>query len=167
MHFALIDRVVERDESRLVAVKAVSLSEEYLQDHFPSFPVLPGVFMLEALVQSDAPVPVHYIHGTHDRDTHAMRAHVRALAKRRPQITVTDFHQTPLADEVAGRDYDHAGLITEEWLLANTPSEAADYYICGPRPFLRAAVAALSLAGVPADRIHYEFFGPADELLAA
>ena len=52
MHFALIDRVVERDESRLVAVKAVSLSEEYLQDHFPSFPVLPGVFMLEALVQA-------------------------------------------------------------------------------------------------------------------
>lgn len=127
----------------------------------------PMVAMLEALVQSDAPVPVHYIHGTHDRDTHAMRAHVRALAKRRPQITVTDFHQTPLADEVAGRDYDHAGLITEEWLLANTPSEVADYYICGPRPFLRAAVAALSLAGVPADRIHYEFFGPADELLAA
>lgn len=52
MHFALIDRVVERDEHRLVAVKAVSLSEEYLQDHFPSFPVLPGVFMLEALVQA-------------------------------------------------------------------------------------------------------------------
>lgn len=52
MHFALIDRIVERDEQRLVAVKAVSLSEEYLQDHFPSFPVLPGVFMLEALVQA-------------------------------------------------------------------------------------------------------------------
>ncbi|WP_287885024.1 MULTISPECIES: NO-inducible flavohemoprotein [Paracoccus] len=127
----------------------------------------PMVAMLEALVQSGAQVPVHYIHGTHDRDTHAMRAHVRALAEGRPQIRVTDFHQTPLADEVAGRDYDHAGLITEEWLLANTPAGEADYYICGPRPFLRAAVAALSLAGVPSDRIHYEFFGPADELLAA
>lgn len=127
----------------------------------------PMVAMLEALVQSGAQVPVHYIHGTHDRDTHAMRAHVRALAEGRPQIRVTDFHQTPLPDEVAGRDYDHAGLITEEWLLASTPVGEADYYICGPRPFLRAAVAALSLAGVPSDRIHYEFFGPADELLAA
>ncbi len=52
MHFTLIDRVVEQDETRLVAVKTVSMAEEYLQDHFPSFPVLPGVFMLEALVQA-------------------------------------------------------------------------------------------------------------------
>ena len=34
------------------AVKAVSLAEEYLGDHFPSFPVLPGVFMLEAMVEA-------------------------------------------------------------------------------------------------------------------
>ena len=96
-----------------------------------------------------------------------MREHVRALASAGEAITVTDFHQTPLADEVAGRDYDEAGLITEEWLIANTPAAEADYFICGPRPFLRAAVASLSLAGVPSDRIYYEFFGPADELLAA
>ena len=52
MHFRLIDRVIERQASRLVAVKQVSLSEEYLQDHFPTFPVLPGVLMLEAMTQA-------------------------------------------------------------------------------------------------------------------
>jgi nitric oxide dioxygenase len=36
------------------------------------------------------------------------------------------------------------------------------YYLCGPRPFLRAMVGGLAL-----NRILYEFFGPADELLAA
>jgi nitric oxide dioxygenase len=43
----------------------------------------------------------------------------------------------------------------------------ADYFLCGPRPFLRAFVGGLARAGVASDRIHYEFFGPADELLAA
>ncbi len=55
MRFGLIDRVVELSRGeRIVAVKAVSLAEEYLADHFPTFPVLPGVFMLEALVEAAA-----------------------------------------------------------------------------------------------------------------
>ena len=55
MKFALIDRIVELEPgTRIVAVKAVSLAEEYLADHFATFPVLPGVFMLEALVESAA-----------------------------------------------------------------------------------------------------------------
>lgn len=127
----------------------------------------PMVAMLEALVADGADVPVHYIHGTHDRDTHAMHAHVREQAARGKAMRVTDFHQKPLEGEVEGVDYDLAGIITSEWLVANTPIAEADYYICGPRPFLRHAVSALSLTGVPALRIHYEFFGPADELLAA
>jgi len=55
MKFGLIDRIVELTRGeRIVAVKAVSLSEEYLADHFPTFPVLPGVLMLEALVEAAA-----------------------------------------------------------------------------------------------------------------
>ncbi len=52
MHFSLIDRVLERSDDRLVSIKMVSNAEEYLQDHFPTFPVLPGVMMIEALVQA-------------------------------------------------------------------------------------------------------------------
>ena len=52
MRFELIDQVLERQADRLVAVKNVTCAEEYLADHFPGFPVLPGVLMLEALVQA-------------------------------------------------------------------------------------------------------------------
>jgi 3-hydroxyacyl-[acyl-carrier-protein] dehydratase len=52
MHFDLVDRVIERSEGRIVTIKHVSSAEEYLQDHFPTFPVLPGVMMLEAMVQA-------------------------------------------------------------------------------------------------------------------
>jgi 3-hydroxyacyl-[acyl-carrier-protein] dehydratase len=52
MHFQLVDHVIERTADRITAVKAVTAAEEYLQDHFPGFPVLPGVLMLESLVQA-------------------------------------------------------------------------------------------------------------------
>ena len=49
MHFDLVDRVIEQSPDRIVTIKQVTASEEYLQDHFPSFPVLPGVFMVDTL----------------------------------------------------------------------------------------------------------------------
>jgi 3-hydroxyacyl-[acyl-carrier-protein] dehydratase len=52
MKFFLIDRVLEQDDQRIVALKTVTVGEEYLKDHFPDFPVLPGVMMLETLVQA-------------------------------------------------------------------------------------------------------------------
>jgi len=49
----LIDRVVELVPARHIrTVKNVSLAEEYLADHFPTFPVLPGVLLLQGLVES-------------------------------------------------------------------------------------------------------------------
>jgi 3-hydroxyacyl-[acyl-carrier-protein] dehydratase len=55
MRFHLIDRIVEVHPGRsLHAVKNLTLGEEYLADHFPTFPVMPGVLMLEALVEAAA-----------------------------------------------------------------------------------------------------------------
>ncbi len=55
MRFVLIDRIVELNTGKsMVGVKNLSLCEEYLADHFPGFPVMPGVLMLEALTQAGA-----------------------------------------------------------------------------------------------------------------
>ncbi len=52
MKFNLVDKVIEQTEQRIVTIKAVTMAEEYLADHFPTYPVLPGVLMIEALVQA-------------------------------------------------------------------------------------------------------------------
>ena len=55
MKFHLVDKIESIEPGKRIAtIKAVSLAEEYLADHFPAFPVLPGVMMIEALVQSAA-----------------------------------------------------------------------------------------------------------------
>ncbi|MGI9456862.1 MAG: 3-hydroxyacyl-ACP dehydratase FabZ family protein [Aeoliella sp.] len=55
MRFWLLDAIESFEPNeRLTAVKSVSYSEDYLEDHFPEFPVLPGVFMLEAATQAAA-----------------------------------------------------------------------------------------------------------------
>ncbi len=55
MHFSLIDQIESLEPGKsIVATKSLTLAEEYLRDHFPNFPVMPGVLMLEALTQSSA-----------------------------------------------------------------------------------------------------------------
>lgn len=55
MKFCLVDRITEMSAGQSIStIKNVSLAEEYLQDHFPGFSVLPGVLMVEAMVQSCA-----------------------------------------------------------------------------------------------------------------
>jgi len=124
----------------------------------------PMVSMLETLVAEKTDTEVHYVHGAYDAGVHAMGPHIRALTAAHPRARSTVFYEAPAND---GDGHDHAGRITGAWLSQQTPIQEADYYLCGPRPFLRALVSDLRDAGVPADRIHYEFFSPADEILAA
>jgi 3-hydroxyacyl-[acyl-carrier-protein] dehydratase len=55
MRFHLIDRIESYEPGKsLKAVKLLALGEEYLADHFPRFPVMPGVLMLQATVEAAA-----------------------------------------------------------------------------------------------------------------
>jgi len=51
--FLLVDRIIECDfESRIVGIKNVTVDEPFFQGHFPEFPVMPGVLIIEALAQT-------------------------------------------------------------------------------------------------------------------
>jgi 3-hydroxyacyl-[acyl-carrier-protein] dehydratase len=60
--FLLIDRVVEFERGkRLVAIKNVTMNEPFFQGHFPDYPIMPGVLVIEAMAQAGAIIMMNEI----------------------------------------------------------------------------------------------------------
>lgn len=124
----------------------------------------PMVAMLEGLVSRDFNAPVRFIHCSRDGRTHAFGAHVRHLADTQKGIETTIFYTRPDGEDAAGRAFDISGRISLDWLAAHTDLSTAEFYVCGPLSFLRTFVPGLAKRGVPPERLHYEFFGPVEDL---
>src|SRR5215813_834030 len=50
--FLLVDRIVEMEDERIVGIKNVTVNEPFFAGHFPDFPVMPGVLIVEAMAQA-------------------------------------------------------------------------------------------------------------------
>jgi nitric oxide dioxygenase len=103
---------------------------------------------------------VVYLHAALDAEHHAFRDEVAALAEAHPeQLQAVAVHER-------GDQADHTGRIDRE-LLAQLLPEGARCYTVGPQGFMSAVNRALADLGVPAERRHYEHFGPSRPLDAA
>jgi 3-hydroxyacyl-[acyl-carrier-protein] dehydratase len=56
--FLLVDRVLEVDERRFRALKNVTFNDPYIQGHFPGYPIMPGVLLIEAMAQAAVAVVI-------------------------------------------------------------------------------------------------------------
>lgn len=119
----------------------------------------PMVSMLEALIQNRPDRKVTYIHAAKNGQYHAMKQRVADLTAANDQISSFVCYTQPLEEDHG----DRTGYINETW-LKEVADPTADFYFCGPVSFMRTVNRILQQWGISEDRIHYEFFGPADDL---
>jgi 3-hydroxyacyl-[acyl-carrier-protein] dehydratase len=65
--FLLVDRVLELEPDRILAVKNVTFNEPHFTGHFPNAPVMPGVLVVEAMAQAGAVMMLHDFPDRHDK----------------------------------------------------------------------------------------------------
>ena len=124
----------------------------------------PMISMLNAIVDSHSDRPTWFIHGSRNSREHAMGTHVRQVARENGNVSVHVRYSRPLSEDRVGHDYDDEGYVDIELLKRLLPDHGADFFLCGPTPFMKSLFGGLLDWGVSASRIHYEFFGPASAL---
>jgi ferredoxin-NADP reductase/MOSC domain-containing protein YiiM len=124
----------------------------------------PLISMLNSIVDSGSNREVWFIHGARNSTLHAMSNHIRKVAEENYNAHVHIAYSQPLADDVQGIDYDSKGYVDIELLKDFLPGNEADFYLCGPTPFMKSLFDGLLMWKVPEYNIHYEFFGPASLL---
>ena len=122
--------------------------------------VTPVLAMLGALARAGSERPVWWLHGARNRAEHAFAAEARTLLARLTSARSHVRYSRPGPDDRQGTDYDQAGRVDLDALLALGVPREADYYLCGPPAFLRELTSALLGWGVDPARLHREVFGP-------
>lgn len=116
----------------------------------------PLLSMLETVLTRQPSRQVVYIHAAKCGSQQAMREHIHELTAKHPQLSSYIIYESPEQEDQCHK----TGYIDLEF-LQKTTDPGSDFYFCGPVPFMRAVYSHLKAMGVPAERTHYEFFGPA------
>ena len=119
----------------------------------------PMISMLETLATEQPERKVTYIHAAINGKLHAMKGTVEELNQSHSHLTSYVCYELPEENDT----FDKSGYMDLAW-LQEVADPNADFYFCGPTPFMRAIYKALLEWNVPQERIHFEFFGPAGSL---
>lgn len=125
--------------------------------------VTPLLAMAKSLVRRRRTLPIHFVHAARNSRVQALGREIRALQDG-ANVSTHVIYDDPLPDDLQERRCDGVGTINQEFLLTRTPHETASYYFCGPKPFMKSIYSGLKELGLSDDRIHFEFFGPRQDI---
>jgi len=116
----------------------------------------PLIAMLESMVNSGNNKEATWIHGSRDTKVHAFRKQLNDWADRYPNLSKHIFYNDLEENIVSSQHY--AGRVELSYLEKLKPD--AEYYLCGPKPFIEKQFSDLLERGINRNSIFFEEFGP-------
>jgi nitric oxide dioxygenase len=126
--------------------------------------ITPTLSMLLSVLEAMPERLIFFIHAALNGRTHAFKQIVRDLAARHPNLTIHSRYSEPTADDRAQGNFDSEGFVDGPLIESLIPDRDADYYFCGPKPFMVNIYHQLLEWGIAPTQVHLEFFGPKQEL---
>lgn len=109
--------------------------------------------------QSQDRKQIFFLHAARSSDVHALREELGALAEQNSNLHIFIAYEQVKETEVRGEDYHVLGRLDLSAVPAEYLPEDADYYLCGPVPFMHEQYRSLLALGIAKERIHSEAFG--------
>lgn len=122
--------------------------------------ITPVMSILLAALEAFPGREIVFVHAALNEQVQAFSKTVAALADRHGNLKA--YHRYSDAGQRAGTA--STGFVTAEYLESLLPGRDADYYFCGPQPFMVGIYHGLMKWGIPPSQVHFEFFGPRQEL---
>ncbi|KAJ9655941.1 Nitric oxide oxidoreductase [Neophaeococcomyces mojaviensis] len=121
--------------------------------------ITPMLSMLGTVTEHAKTRPVVFVHAVRNGRVHAMKDYLSHVLQENPQVSRAIFYEEVADSDRKGVDYDYEGRIELANIKDKVLLQNANYYLCGPVPFMQAQQRSLEALGVPTERIYSEVFG--------
>jgi nitric oxide dioxygenase len=126
--------------------------------------ITPILSILLTALETLPGLPIIFIHANLNEDTHAFKNMIDELASKNANLKVHYCYSEPSKAGIIRDPSISTGFIKAELMESVIEDRDADYYFCGPKPFMLGIYSALQAWGIPSSQINFEFFGPRQEL---
>lgn len=129
--------------------------------------ITPIFSILQAALGAMPEREIILIHGILNEDVQAFKKTIDELAQKHPKLKTHFRYSDPAKPGVVRKGNASTGFINAELIESMTSQRDADYYFCGPQPFMVSIYHDLLKWGIPSAQVHFEFFGPRQDLEGA
>lgn len=126
--------------------------------------ITPILSIMKSAIESMPEREIIFVHGCLNEEVQPFKAVIDRLAAEHPKLKVHYRYSDPETEGVKRGGSCSTGFVDAELIESLAPDRHADYYFCGPKPFMVNIYHELLAWGIPGNQVHFEFFGPREEL---